>query len=129
MRRRAAAALLCVVLCLGLCGCSGAASADNFYEQYEGFEENDSIGAVYGMFTGGRTHEVVFEDREAHTFHVEVLTEAGDFSLVIRGGNQQFYSGNALPSGAFDVVVEGKKTYTIEIAADRHIGEYNIWWE
>ena len=84
--------------------------------------------ARYSKLNGFRQRKVSLYEG-LHIFTVEMLTNSGEISLSIKGkSGTDYYSGSAIPTSTFSIVVDGNDKVTIRVDAKNHSGSYKISW-
>ncbi len=118
-------ALLLIFLCLN--GCTMSSYSGLVMDENSG---DDYWNATYEKFNGYKERNITISGDGSHAFAVEIVTDSGSLGLTItdNAGNE-LYTGNELPTSAFEVGVDSSDKYQVRVDADDHSGSFKIEWE
>ncbi len=88
-------------------------------------ETETSVFSSYDLFRGTRVYSVTVGETPIRLF-VEILTKDGDLGVSVMRNDTSEYSGNALPTSAFSVLLTESGSYTITVKANNHQGSYTF---
>lgn len=88
------------------------------------------ITMSYFMFSGTRERKIKVEKDKPVDVTVDIETESGSLGLNItdQDGNYS-YQGNDLETSSFVVTLSDEGTYTLQVKAKKHKGNYTISWK
>ncbi len=126
MKKHLSTFLAALLLAALLAGCTtGGFKAMNYSEN----SGADYWTASYELFDGYKQRELTLSGDSAHSFEVEIQSNAGKLALSIKDSNgASLYNSSELPTSSFKVEAFGAGKYTIRFKAENHNGSYSVKW-